>query len=251
MVPQAIAYAQIAGLPPETGLYAAAAGLAGYGLLGTSKQLIVSPTSSTAAISASLVAAIALDDASRNGPLSAALAMLVGVVFLILGLAGIGFIARFIPTAVQVGFMFGLGLTIIVGQLTKILGVPSTEGTFFNQLSELLGELGSVNGWTLALGTLALAGILVARRVSPALPAALIAVIGGILAVGLFDLAAKGVDVIGVVKGGLPIPALPLVTGQELLALDPGRRRHLDRRQRRKLDGGPAVRRRAPRRDPA
>ena len=78
VVPQAIAYAQIAGLPPETGLFAAAAGLLGYGLLGTSKQLVVSPTSSTAAISASLVAAIALDDATRSGPLSAALAMLTG-----------------------------------------------------------------------------------------------------------------------------------------------------------------------------
>ena len=103
VVPQAIAYAEIAGLPPETGLYAAAAGLVGYGLLGTSKQLIVSPTSSTAAISASLVAAIALDDASRNGALSAALAILVGIVFLILGFAGIGFIARFIPTRSRSG----------------------------------------------------------------------------------------------------------------------------------------------------
>jgi sulfate permease, SulP family len=222
VVPQAIAYAQIAGLPPETGLFAAAAGLVGYGLLGTSKQLIVTPTSSTAAISASLVAAIALDDVARFGPLSAALAMLVGVVFLILGLAGIGFIARFIPTSVQVGFMFGLGLTIIAGQLTKILGVPATQGTFFAQLQQLLGELGAVNGWTVAIGTTALAGLLIARRVSPALPAALIAVVGGILAVALLDLAAKGVEVIGAVEGGLMLPALPLVTGQELLALIPG-----------------------------
>ena len=148
----------------------AAAGLVGYGLLGTSKQLIVSPTSSTAAISASLVAAIALDDASRNGALSAALALLVGIVFLILGFAGIGFISRFIPTSVQVGFMFGLGLTIIVGQLTKILGVPGTEGSFFEQLRQLLGELGAVNGWTVALGWIALRRILVAAGVAGASP---------------------------------------------------------------------------------
>ena len=97
MVPQAIAYAQIAGLPPETGLYSAAAGLVGYGLLGTSKQLIVSPTSSTAAISASLVAVIAAGRCVADGALSAALALLVGIVFLILGFAGIGFIVALHP----------------------------------------------------------------------------------------------------------------------------------------------------------
>ena len=101
------------------GLAAAAAGLFGYALLGTSKQLLVSPTSSTAAISLRLVGTIAAGDAARIGSLSAALAILVGIVFVILGLAKIGFIARFIPTAVQVGFMFGLGLTILVGQLAE------------------------------------------------------------------------------------------------------------------------------------
>jgi len=111
VVPQAIAYAQIAGL-------------LGYGLFGTCRQLIVSPTSSTAAISAAIVAPVALGDPERYAAASAALAMLVGVVLIALGLLRMGFVSRFISAGVQVGFMFGLGLTIIVGQLPKLLGVP-------------------------------------------------------------------------------------------------------------------------------
>ena len=128
VVPQAIAYAQIAGLPPQAGLFAAFAGLLGYGLFGTSRQLIVSPTSSTAAISAAIVAPVALGDPERFAVASAALAILVGVVLIGLGLLRMGFVSRFIAAGVQVGFMFGLGLTIIVGQLPKLLGVPRRRG---------------------------------------------------------------------------------------------------------------------------
>ncbi|HEX6867280.1 MAG TPA: SulP family inorganic anion transporter, partial [Candidatus Limnocylindrales bacterium] len=219
---QAIAYADIAGLPPQAGLAAAAAGLVGYALLGTSRQLIVSPTSSTAAISASLVATIAAGDPSRSGELSSALAIVVGIAFLSFGLLKLGFIARFIPAGVQIGFLFGLGLTIIIGQLTKVLGIPGTSGSFVQQLGQFVAGLGEINGWTVAVGATALAVLLVARRVAPALPAALIVVIGGIAAVYLLDLASKGVEVIGTVPGGVPLPALPLVTAAELLALVPG-----------------------------
>jgi SulP family sulfate permease len=96
VVPQAIAYAQIAGLPPQAGLLAAFAGLLGYGLFGTCRQLVVSPTSSTAAISAAIVAPVALGDATRYADLSAFLAMLVGVVLIALGLLRMGFVSRFI-----------------------------------------------------------------------------------------------------------------------------------------------------------
>jgi high affinity sulfate transporter 1 len=222
VVPQAIAYADIAGLPPIVGLSAAAAGMFGYAVLGTSRQLIVSPTSSTAAISASLVTAIALGDAARTGALSSALAICVGLVFVVLGLARIGFISRFIPTGVQVGFMFGLGLTIIVGQSAKILGVPGSEGSFVDQLVQLVGELGDTNLPTVAVGVASLAALLVLPRVAPRLPAALIVVVGAILAVALLDLAARGVQVIGTVAGGLVLPTIPAVGGHELLALVPG-----------------------------
>jgi high affinity sulfate transporter 1 len=222
VVPQAIAYADIAGLPPIVGLSAAAAGMVGYAVLGTSRQLIVSPTSSTAAISASLVTAVALGDVARAGALSSALAICVGIVFVVLGLARIGFISRFIPTGVQVGFMFGLGLTIIVGQLAKILGVPGSDGSFVDQAILLVGELGDTNLATVAVGVTALAALLVLPRVAPALPAALIVVVGAILAVAVLDLAARGVEVIGTVEGGLVLPTIPPVTAHELLALVPG-----------------------------
>jgi SulP family sulfate permease len=103
VVPQAIAYAQIAQLPPQAGLFAAFAGLLGYGLFGSSRQLIVSPTSATAAISAALVAPVAMGDAARFGALSAALAILVGVVLIVLGLLHLGFVSRFIPPLCRPG----------------------------------------------------------------------------------------------------------------------------------------------------
>jgi high affinity sulfate transporter 1 len=222
IVPQAIAYAQIAGLPPGAGLAAASAGLFAYAVLGTSKQLLVSPTSSTAAISAALVGTIAAGDAARYGSLSAALAILVGVTFVVLGLAKIGFVARFIPIAVQVGFMFGLGLTILTGQLTKILGVPGVDGSFTEEVGELAGSLGATNPATVVVGVTALAALLLGRRYAPRLPIALIVVVGGILAVSVFGLAARGVAVIGDVPGGFPVPALPFVGAQDLMALVPG-----------------------------
>jgi high affinity sulfate transporter 1 len=222
IVPQAIAYAQIAGLPPGAGLAAASAGLFAYAILGTSKQLLVSPTSSTAAISAALVGTIAAGDAARYGSLSAALAILVGVTFVVLGLAKIGFVARFIPTAVQAGFMFGLGLTILTGQLTKILGVPGVDGSFTEEVRELAGSLGATNPATVVVGVAALAALLLGRRYAPALPIALIVVVGGIIAVAVFGLEASGVAVIGDVSGGLPVPALPLVGAQDLITLVPG-----------------------------
>ncbi len=144
IVPQAIAYAEIAGL-------------VGYALLGRSKQLLVSPTSSTVAISFALVGTITAGDAARIGSLSAALAILVGIVFVVLGLAKIGFIARFIPTAVQVGFMFGLGLTILTGQLSEILGIPGVHGSFPEEATQIALGLGEIDVATLILGILALA----------------------------------------------------------------------------------------------
>jgi sulfate permease, SulP family len=222
VVPQAIAYAQIAGLPPQAGLFAAFAGLLGYGLFGTCRQLVVSPTSSTAAISAAIVAPVALGDATRYADLSAFLAMLVGVVLIALGLLRMGFVSRFIAAGVQVGFMFGLGLTIIVGQLPKLLGVPAGQGDFFGQAGDVAGRLGDVNLWTAAIGLGSLAVLLGLKRVAPGVPAALLVVVGGIAVVAVADLTARGVEVIGAVDGAFPLPAVPRVGWDELVGLLPG-----------------------------
>jgi MFS superfamily sulfate permease-like transporter len=141
VVPQAIAYAQIAGLPPQAELFATFAGLLGYALFGTSRQIIVSPTSCTAAISAAIVGTLALGDAARNMDLSFALALLVGLSFIAFGMARVGFISRFIAPAVQAGFMFGLGLTIMIGQVPKLLGISEPQGDFFPKLWQVIQAL--------------------------------------------------------------------------------------------------------------
>jgi sulfate permease, SulP family len=222
VVPQAIAYAQIADLSPQAGLFAAFAGLLGYALLGSSRQLIVSPTSSTAAITAALVAPVAAGDVARFGALAAMLAILVGLVLALLGLLHMGFVSRFISAGVQAGFMFGLGLTIIVGQVPKLLGVPGGEGDFFPQLGHLLTSLDEVNGWTAAIGIGSLAVLLAAKRVAPTLPAALAVVVAGIAVVALFGLAGHGVEVIGRVEGAVPGLVVPAVGWSDVVALLPG-----------------------------
>jgi MFS superfamily sulfate permease-like transporter len=209
VVPQAIAYGQLAGLPPQAGLFTAFASLLGYALFATSRHLVVSPTSSTAIISAALVAPLAAGSLTDFYNLSALLAVLVGVVFVIYGLLRLGFVSQFIATAVQAGLMFGLGLTIIVTQLPKILGIPGGEGPFFSQAANVLRHLGQTNPWSLALGAACLAVLLIGKRIAPRFPTALVVVAGSILLVTLLGLADRGVAVIGRIDTQMPRPAIP------------------------------------------
>jgi sulfate permease, SulP family len=222
VVPQGIAYAQIAGLPPQAGLFATIAGLVGYALLGTSRQLMVSPTSSTAAISGALVATVAVGDAARVPALAAALAGLTGVALVAFGLLRMGFLSRFIAGSVQIGFMFGLGLTIIVGQLPKLLGTPDVSLDVIRGVGGIIPFLGEVNWPTFALGLASLAAILVLRRVGPRIPAALLVVVAAVSLVTVLDLADRGVAVLGSVEGGFPLPVIPAVGVADLAALLPG-----------------------------
>ncbi len=222
VVPQAIAYAQIAGLPPQAGLFATFAGLLGYALFGTSRQVIVSPTSSTAAISAAIVGTIALGDMTRFADLSSALALLVGLSFIVFGIGKIGFISRFIAPAVQTGFMFGLGLTIMVGQIPHLLGLPAGEGNFFPKLVQVITDLPQLNPWTAVIGVGSLVALFAMKKFAPRLPAALIMVLVSIVVVTALGLAQQGVQVIGAVSGAIPLPALPRVTFDDLTILLPG-----------------------------
>lgn len=209
VVPQAIAYGQLAGLPPQAGLFTAFASLLAYALFATSRHLVVSPTSSTAIVSAALVAPLAAGSLTDYYNLSALLAVLVGVVFVVYGLLRLGFISQFIAASVQAGLMFGLGLTIIATQLPKVLGIPAGEGAFFSQASNVLRHLGETNLWTAALGIVCLAALLIGKRVAPRFPTALAVVVGSILVVTLLGLVDRGVEVIGRVDTQLPRPAIP------------------------------------------
>lgn len=211
MVPVALAYAQMAGVPPQMGLYAAFPSLIAYTLFGTSRHLKVTTSSTMAVMSAAVVAPLAASDPSQYAALSAALALVVGVILIIAGFARLGFISDFLSKSVVTGFVFGLALNIAIGQAPKIFGVPSGSGNFFQQLYQLLNNLSETNPWTFVIGAGSIALILAIKRTYPRIPAALVALAVGILAVSVFNLDAQGVSIVGVIPTGLPSPTLPRV----------------------------------------
>lgn len=204
MVPEALAYASIAGVPPVVGLYAAVPALVLYACAGSSRHLVVGPMSATAALSAAIITPLAGADPSRYLALSTALAICTGVAGLLAGLVRLGFIAAFISEPVLKGFIVGLALTIIIGQVPKLLGVHKHPGNFFEQAWGVLTELGDIQGRTLAVGLLSLAIVLGIERWLPQVPGSLVAVLFGIAAVALFSLDDKGVAIVGHIDSGLP-----------------------------------------------
>jgi high affinity sulfate transporter 1 len=204
LVPEALAYASIAGVSPVVGLYAAPPALILYAAFGSSRHLVVGPMSATAALSAAAVA-----DLTTGGPddvlaFTAALALATGVLALAAGLLRLGFLAGFISEPVLKGFIIGLALTIMVGQVPKLFGIEKHDGNFFEQLWGVITHLGDTHGRTLLVGALSLAVVLALRRWAPMVPGSLVAVILGIAAVAVFDLADKGVDIVGDIPSGLP-----------------------------------------------
>ena len=209
LVPEGMAYASLAGLPPETGLFAALAPLLAYAVLGTCRQLTVGPSSAVAAYSAAAIAPLAAGDAARFIALSALLALLVGGLLLVAGLARLGLIADFFARPVLTGFVAGLALVIGVGQLYKLLGVEGGGTTFFGKLEVLLRQLESTHLLTLAIGLAALVLIFAMRASVPKAPSALMAVVLGVVVVSVFGLDEQGVQIVGDIPAGLPHPTFP------------------------------------------
>jgi high affinity sulfate transporter 1 len=210
LVPEALAYASIAGVSPVVGLYAAPPALVLYAAFGSSRHLVVGPMSATAALSAAAVA-----DLTTGGPddflaFTGVLALVTGILALAAGLLRLGFLANFISEPVLKGFIIGLALTIIIGQVPKLLGIEKDDGNFFEQLWGVIGNLGDTHGRTLAVGGVSLAIVLALRRWVPVVPGSLVAVIVGVAAVELLDLDAKGVDIVGPIDSGLPSLGLPV-----------------------------------------
>jgi MFS superfamily sulfate permease-like transporter len=156
LVPEALAYATIAGAPPVVGLYAAAPALVLYAMFGSSRHLVVGPMSATAALSAATIATVADPSGSNYVALTAALAVVTGVVALLAGLLRLGFLAGFISEPVLKGFIVGLALTIIMGQLPKLFGVEGASGNFFEKLWGLVTALGGTHWPTFFVGILSL-----------------------------------------------------------------------------------------------
>jgi high affinity sulfate transporter 1 len=222
LVPESLAYATIAGVSPVVGLYAAPGALVLYALLGSSRQLVTGPMAGTAALSAAVVGSVVSGGSHDFLPLTIALALSVGVAALVAGALRLGFLASLISEPVMKGFIIGLALTIIIGQLPKLFGVEGGDGNFFQQVFDLLGNLGSTDLLTLAVGAGSLAVVQGLRRVAPAVPGALVAVLLGIALVDLFDLDDHGLAIVGHIAGGLPPFGLPDVGASDYGALAAG-----------------------------
>ena len=208
LVPESLAYATIAGVPPVVGLYAAVPALVLYALVGSSRHLVVSPMSATAALSAGIIGTFA-HGATEYVVLTTVLAVVTGVVAVVAGLLRLGFLASIISEPVLKGFIIGLALTILVGQLPKLFGVDKGEGSFFEKLWDLLTELGDTQPLSLAVGLASLAVLLGLRRWAPKVPGSLVVVVLAVVVVSLFDLGDQGLDLVGTITSGLPHIGVP------------------------------------------
>ncbi|MGZ4619398.1 MAG: SulP family inorganic anion transporter [Frankiaceae bacterium] len=209
LVPQVMAYAGLAGLPPVTGLWAIIPALALYALFGSSPQLSVGPESTTALMAAAVVGPLAAGQPGRYADLAAALAVIVGVLALAAWVLRLGFVADLLSQPTLVGYMTGVALIMMVGQLQKVTGVPVHGDTFFAEIRSFVSGVGELQAGTAGLAAVTLAFLLVLQWRFPRIPGPLLAVLLATLAVGLFDLDAHGIAVVGTVPSGLPTPSVP------------------------------------------
>ncbi len=223
MVPVSMAYAGLAGLAPEAGLVTAFAAMTAYAILGTSRHLKVTASSAIALMSAAVIVTMpSARDPAVYVSLSAALALIVGGILVIAGIARLGFLSQFLAKSVVTGFVIGLSIVIIVGQLPALLGIPGGGTTVFEKLVTIVGQLSEINPWTLALGLGSLAIIFGCRAFAPRIPGPLVALIVGIVAVPLLGLIARDVAVVGDVNTTVPLPDIPSVSFADLVILVTG-----------------------------
>jgi SulP family sulfate permease len=219
LVPEGMAYAQLAGLPPETAFYAAPVALVAYALLGSSRQLVVAVSATVAVISGSVVGEIADVGSEEFIALSAALAIVAGAISLLAGLFKLGRLAEFFSESVLTGFVFGLALMIAIKQVPKIFRLEPEEGNFFERTWDIVVNLGDAHGTSVVIGLGALAVMLGLERWFERIPAALVVLVGGILVGEIFDVADRGVEVVGKLPSGLAAPAIPDVAASDVTLL--------------------------------
>ena len=225
LVPEGMAYASLAGMPEETGLYAAILPLFLYAIFGSSRELSVGPSSTIAILSATTVAGVAAGgDDKQFIALSAFLAILVGGFLVLAGLARLGFMADFLSRPVLDGFIIGAALVIAIGQLPKIFGIEIEGGNFFEDAVDIIKHLGDTNTTALVLGGGLLALDLALHRFAPKVPGALVLLVLGIGLVSIFDLnKAEDVAIVGEIPSGLPSLGWPAgVSWEQFAVLVPG-----------------------------
>ena len=221
LIPQSMAYAELAGLAPQFGFYAVIGALVVYAFVGTSRHLGVGPEPGTAILAATGVGAIAGGDPTRYVTLMATLALVVSGICIAGAVARLGFLASLRSKPVIVGYITGVGLTLLSSQISGFTGVPITSDSFFPRLGELAERLGEVDGATFALAVGTLTLILVLRGVAPRLPGALLGVASATTIVALFALDEHGISLVGPIPAGLPVPGVAHVSLRDLAQLLP------------------------------
>jgi sulfate permease, SulP family len=219
LVPQVMAYSGIAGLPPQTGLWACLGSLAIYAVLGSSRQLSVGPESTTALMTATAVAPLALGDPVRHAALAAGLALVVGVICLVGGLLRAGALADLLSQPVLVGYMAGIAVIMIIGQLGAVTGVPMEGDSPPAEVASFLSGLAGAHLPTVALALALLVGMLVGTKLRPTWPVPMIGMLAATAVVAAFSLDALGVRLVGSSVSGLPVPGLPALSAHDVASL--------------------------------
>jgi sulfate permease, SulP family len=219
LVPQVMAYAEVAGLPAVAGLWAILGSLLVYALLGSSPHLSVGPESTTALMTATVIAPLALGDPDRYASLAAALAGLVGVICVLAWLLRLGFLAELLSRPVLIGYMAGVAVIMITGQLGKVTGVDADGDGPVGEVLAVLRHLDQVKGPTLGLSAAVLVALVLGTRLAPRAPMPLVAILGASLAVPLLGLDRKGLRLVGEIPASIPVPSLPAVDPGDLRVL--------------------------------
>jgi sulfate permease, SulP family len=220
-LPSGMAYAQLAGLSPVAGLYGLLLPVVAYVVLGSSRQLIVGPEGALSVMVAVAVAPLAGGDSTLYAALAAILALLVGGIYLAAWLIRLGWVADYFSLAVLVGYLHGIAVVLIIGQLAKLTGVSTPAEDPLVQLWQFLTHLGEVSVTTLSVGLVSIASLVVLKRTAPKVPGALVVVILGIAASAAFTLKSHGVAVVGTIPSGLPSLKVPHASWHSVLDLLP------------------------------
>jgi SulP family sulfate permease len=208
-IPQSLGYASIAGLPVQVGLYSLPTVLLVYALLGTSRKLIVGPVSTVALLTGTLIAGFGPASEAEAMALAAGMAITAGLILVVASLLHIGWVAEFLSKPIVTGFVLGLTILVILGELPNILGIPVPPGDVLSRIHDLVTGLGDVHGPTMVVGALSLALMFGGTKLTNRVPWALVTLLAGLVLSNLLDLAADGVAVVGDVPQGLQPPALP------------------------------------------
>lgn len=221
LVPQGMAYAELSGLPAQTGLYTTVAALTAYAVFGPSRILVLGPDSALAALIAATVLPLTMGDPQQAVPIAGALSLLVGAVCIVTGVARLGRITELLSRPVRVGYINGIAIVVFVSQLAKLLGFSTDADSIGGELVAVVRAIaaGEVDPATALIGVGSVVIIVAGRRLAPRVPGVLVAAVASTVAVAALDLTARGVRVVGALPTGFPTPVIPRVTFGDLTEL--------------------------------